>query len=209
MSKDKNQTIEYEAPEQEMWMIREGAEQEYEVSLYTYEDYLTWPDDERWELIDGQAIKMYAPTIQHQRISGNILFEFKLYLKGKPCEAFHAPVDVLFSVGEGADTVLQPDILVICDRDKLEPRAVKGAPDLVVEILSPSTRNKDCTVKLQKYELHGVKEYWIIDPIAKAVTVYVLNAKGNFEATTYKDNDEVSSVVLSDFTVSLTTIFSD
>jgi len=209
MSKDKNQTIEYEAPEQEMWMIREGAEQEYEVPLYTYEDYLTWPDDKRWELIDGQAIELYAPTRYHQKVSMNLAVEIGIYLKGKTCEVYTAPFDVRLSVGKGADTVVQPDILVFCDREILDDRGAKGAPDLVVEILSPSTRNKDCIVKLQKYEQYGVKEYWIVDPLYKKVTVHVLNTKGTYNAKEYKDYDVVTSNALSDFTISLETIFAD
>jgi len=210
MSKEKNQNIEYETIEPEAWMVHEGAEQEYGASqLFTYEDYCTWSDDERWELIDGKAFRMEVPNRDHQQISMNLAVEIGIYLKGKICEVYTAPFDVRLSVGKGADTVVQPDILIFCDREMLDDRGAKGAPDLVVEILSPSTRNKDCIVKLQKYEQYGVKEYWIINPLTKTTQVCVLNGRGRYEMQNYTGTDVIISAVLSDFSINLTTIFSD
>ena len=144
MNKEKNQNIEYETPEQEMWIVREGAEVEYDAfQKFTYEDYLTWSDDERWELIDGKAFRMEAPNRYHQKISMTLSIKIGNYLEGKRCEVYAAPFDVRLNVGEGADTVVQPDILVICDQEKLDDKGAKGAPELIIEILSPSTAHHD------------------------------------------------------------------
>jgi len=131
---------------------------------FTYKDYCSWPDDERWELIDGVAYDMSpAPTSRHQRISMIISTNISNWLKGKECEIFSAPFDVLLPAfplkNEGEiDTIVQPDISVICDPSKIVERGCLGTPDLIVEILSPSTSKKDLNEKFQLYEKHGVKE---------------------------------------------------
>jgi len=146
---------------------------------YSYGDYLSWPDDTRYELIDGNAYAMSpAPDLAHQDVAGEIYLQTRLALKGKPCRAFIAPVDVrLPKQGEAdelIDTVVQPDVLVVCDSNKLDRRGVRGAPDWIVEVLSPSTAGHDQIRKRSLYERHGVLEYWLIHPIDRVLTVYLL-----------------------------------
>lgn len=146
---------------------------------HCYGDYLTWPDDVRYELIDGDAYLMApAPDLAHQEVAGELYFQARLALSGKPCRAFIAPVDVRLpkqdEADERIDTVVQPDVLVVCDPSKLDRRGVRGAPDWVVEVLSPATACHDQIKKHQLYELHGVLEYWLIHPIDRVLTVYRL-----------------------------------
>jgi Uma2 family endonuclease len=151
---------------------------------FTYKEYCSWPYDERWELIDGVAYDMCAaPTSGHQRISMKISTNINIWLKNKKCEVFSAPFDVLLPTfplkNEGEiETVVQPDISVICDSKKIIDKGCLGAPDLVLEILSPSTSKKDLNEKFQLYEKHGVKEYWIIDPGNKYIQVFHLLTEG-------------------------------
>ena len=141
---------------------------------YTLKDYLALPEDRRVELIDGVFYDMAVPTTIHQGIGGFIhkqLLDFALERKG-PCLPFMSPVDV--QLDEDDKTVVQPDVLIICDRSKLQNGRVFGAPDFLVEVLSPSTRKKDMRLKLYKYANAGVREYWIVDPEKKTVVVYDL-----------------------------------
>lgn len=145
----------------------------------TYADYLTWPDDVRYELIDGQAYAMVpAPARAHQQLVGELYRQVANVLKGKPCQALVAPLDVrLPRPGQGdaeTDTVVQPDLLVVCDPSKLDERGVRGAPDWIVEVLSPTTAARDQTVKLAAYERAGVSECWLVHPTDRVVTVYRL-----------------------------------
>ena len=201
--------IEYEV-KQKTLKVQEVAELDYTVDQrFTYEDYCTWPNDQRWELIDGKAFKMEAPNRYHQKISGTVFAHLYFYLQGKPCEVYAAPFDVRLNVGEGKDTVVQPDIVVICDREKLDRKGAKGAPEFVIEILSRSTFRHDQGRKFEKYEQYGVKEYWIVDPVAKVVTVYILNLLGEYEAMVYKDGDAITSKILRGFRISVKDIFAD
>lgn len=153
---------------------------------FTYADYLTWDDGQRWELIDGQAYCMTpAPNRRHQAWLGELFVQFYTYLEGKPCQVYLAPFDVRFSESaedgdDEIDTVVQPDIVVVCDQNKLDDRGAKGAPDLVVEILSPSTSKRDITVKYELYQRHGVKEYWLLYPNEKLLQLYRLGDDGRF-----------------------------
>lgn len=146
---------------------------------YTYRDYLTWPDDFRCELIDGKIYLMTpAPLLAHQDVAGEIFTQAKLALRGKSCRAFIAPVDVRLpspaEVDENTDVVVQPDVFVVCDVGKLDRRGVRGAPDWVVEVLSPSTAGKDQIEKRRIYERHGVLEYWLVHPTDRILTIYRL-----------------------------------
>lgn len=150
---------------------------------YTYGDYLTWPDDMRYELIDGKAYAMSpAPTLDHQEIAGEVFYQLKQQLEAKPCRVFIAPIDVRLpsedEANESIKTVLQPDVIMVCDPDKLDRRGVKGAPDWVLEVLSPSTALHDQFIKRNVYERAGVKEYWLIHPIDRTLTFYILNQGG-------------------------------
>lgn len=132
---------------------------------YTYKDYCTWQDDERWELIKGVPYMMSpAPLVTHQAVVISISSALYEFLEGKPCNVFCSPIDVRFSSGENEDTVVQPDIVVVCDRNSITPKGIVGPPALVVEVLSPSTALYDMGVKLGLYEAHGVSEYWVVSP---------------------------------------------
>jgi Uma2 family endonuclease len=149
---------------------------------HTYGDYLTWPEDVRYELIDGVAYLMApAPTVSHQDIAGEIYYQARQALEGKPCRVFIAPVDVRLpkaqEADESIDTVVQPDVLVVCDQTKISERGVCGAPDWVVEVMSPSTAGHDHVLKRRVYEQHGVREYWLVHPIDRIVTIYRLARK--------------------------------
>lgn len=129
---------------------------------YTYDDYASWPDDERWELIGGQAYNMTpAPSFRHQRHAGAIFNYLTTKLSGKPCVAGIAPTDIVLSKHD----VVQPDVFVVCDKKKITDANIQGAPDLVIEILSPSTAAKDKREKKALYEKYGVKEYILVDPL--------------------------------------------
>lgn len=146
---------------------------------YTYADYCSWPDDTRYELIDGVAYAMApAPTRTHQSLVLELARQVATALQGKPCQPFVAPLDVrLFHADEAddkVDTVVQPDVLVVCDEAKLDERGVRGAPDWVAEVLSPSSAKHDLIVKLALYERAGVREYWLLHPTDRLVTVYRL-----------------------------------
>ena len=151
---------------------------------YTYADYLQWPDDERWELIDGVAFCMTpAPTTRHQGIVGELFFQLQQQLRGQPCAVFVAPFDVRLAKREHKShqvgTVVQPDISIVCDRNKLDDAGCVGAPDVVIEVLSPSTSRKDQLKKRDAYERAGVREYQIVDANDRLLTRYTL-AEGKF-----------------------------
>lgn len=146
---------------------------------HTYADYLTWPEDVRYELIDGIAYLMApAPTLEHQDVAGEIYRQLANALRDKSCRAFIAPVDVRLpkagEADESIDTVVQPDVLVVCDESKLDRRGVRGAPDLVVEVLSPATASHDHLIKRRVYERAGVREYWLVHPLDRIITIYRL-----------------------------------
>ncbi len=148
---------------------------------YTYADYLNFPDDERWEIIDGVAYSMApAPSSAHQDVSGELHAQVRTQLRGKPCKVFAAPFDVRFEDSEKTDKVVQPDLLVVCDRNKITPRGLIGAPDWIVEILSSSTAGKDQILKRGLYEKHGVREYWLVHPVDRVVTIHRMGAEGQY-----------------------------
>ena len=144
---------------------------------YTVEDYYRIPDERRVELIDGVIYDMSAPTSFHQLISGFIharLLSFVTEKKGT-CIPIISPVDVQLNCDN--KTMIQPDVIIVCDRDKIVRRCVYGAPDFIIEVLSPSTRKKDMVIKLNKYFEAGVREYWMIDPDKKEIWVYDFSAE--------------------------------
>lgn len=156
----------------------DGNSSDTENRLYTLEDYLRLPDDQRVELIDGVFYDMAAPTTIHQSIAGFLhkkFLDFVMANKG-PCFPFISPVDVQLDCDD--KTVVQPNVLVVCDRTKYKNGRVFGAPDLVIEVLSPSTRRKDMQLKMYKYAGAGVREYWMVDPEKKLVVQYDLEHLG-------------------------------
>jgi len=182
---------------------------------YTYADYLSWIDDKTRELINGFIKMMSAPNLGHakvnSRIFGNLLSIVKKN-KGK-CEIFTAPFDVRFPKnGETSDdkifTVVQPDISIVCDLSKLDKRGCCGAPDMIVEILSPSTLKKDVNEKFNLYEEHGVKEYWIVHPEAQAINVYILQKDGKYnDGTVYEYEGKVPVHIFDNTLIDLKDIF--
>lgn len=144
---------------------------------YTYGDYVQWTGDERWELIDGEPFLMSpAPSRVHQEIVVSLVVQISTFLQGKPCRVYVAPFDVRLPRGDEPDreiaTVVQPDVAVICDHSKLDEAGCRGAPDWVIEVISPSTGIRDQVHKRDLYERHGVREYWTIDPAERLLTVY-------------------------------------
>jgi Uma2 family endonuclease len=150
---------------------------------YTYDDYYDWLFTERVELIFGKVLPMAAPNRIHQIIAKNLYYVFTVFFRDKQCEFYPAPFDVRLPVGikKGKyTTVVQPDLSVFCDPEKLDQRGAQGAPDLVVEILSPGNSRRDMKDKFEVYELAGVREYWIFHPIDSFVLPYLLNEEGKF-----------------------------
>jgi Uma2 family endonuclease len=183
---------------------------------YSYADYLTWPDDERWEIIDGVAYAMSpSPLVEHQRVSRILSRIIDTHLLGRQCELFSAPFDVRLSGNNQQsdnyiETVVQPDIVVVCDPDKIDRRGCKGAPDLIIEILSPSTGGKDLTIKYDLYEQHGVKEYWIIHPAERTLLVYKLGESGKYSAADrYAGDAKVHVPLLCDLVIDLGEVFAE
>ncbi len=154
---------------------------------YTYADYLTWLDDTRRELIDGVVRLLFpAPRRIHQKVLTNLSRDISHFLYHKKCEMYLAPFDVRLPKNGEKDgrliyTVVQPDICVICDPAKLDEQGCLGAPDLIIEIVSPSNSKHDVDTKFHLYQRHGVREYWIVFPDQKIINVFILNDKGKYE----------------------------
>ena len=182
---------------------------------FTYKDYLSWPEGERWELIDGVAYDMSpAPSREHQDIAGALFVLFKNYLKGKGCRAYTAPFDVRlpggFKADEDVDTVVQPDISVFCDEKKLDERGGNGAPDLVVEILSPTTASKDLKEKFMLYERAGVREYWVADPANKTLTAFILGDDGTYaRGVVYAGKDVLKTSLFEGLEIKMEEVFEE
>jgi Uma2 family endonuclease len=175
---------------------------------FTYADYLKWEGSERYEIINGEAFMMSSPSVEHQAIIRKILVKLAVFLEGKPCEVFPAPLDVrLFPEEDHSDdTVVQPDILVVCDKSKLSKGSVDGPPDLVVEILSPSNTDKLMFLKFAAYLNAGVREYWVLNPEQKKAQVHVLR-EGHYISSVYEKDALIQASVLPPFGLDLKTIW--
>lgn len=182
---------------------------------FTYGDYLTWDDDERWELIDGVLFNMTpTPRVVHQRILMEIGVQFANFLHGKPHAVFFVPIDVRLPENDEPDdlvlTVVQPDLTVICDKGKLDEAGCRGAPDLIAEIFSPWTIQKDLKVKFERYERAGVREYWIVDPVGKTIQVFTLGADGRYgRPQVYVEGDKVRVGIFPDLEIDLGAAFAE
>ncbi|HOY68180.1 MAG TPA: Uma2 family endonuclease [Candidatus Ozemobacteraceae bacterium] len=180
---------------------------------YTYADYLTWPDEERWEIVDGEAHAMTpAPTPLHQSVVIELGTQFHTFLRGKPCRVFPAPIDLLIPVGDEPDeevaTIVQPDLIVVCDEKKVGGKRIRGAPDLVIEVSSPATSSRDAIVKRRCYERAGAREFWLVHPIDRLVTVFRLGADGTFDKPLYFDSEgRIDVTVLPGLTIDLALVF--
>jgi Uma2 family endonuclease len=177
---------------------------------FTYGDYRKWPEGERWELIEGLPYSMSpAPFRRHQDITRKLFVKLAVFLEGHTCIPYCAPFDVLLPAGDESDddvdTVIQPDIVVFCDRSKLTEKGARGAPDLIMEILSPSTSKKDLNEKFRLYEKHKVREYWVVDPGNKSVQVWRIDAAGRYDQGELRDSgsglEPIASRVLDGFAV--------
>lgn len=181
---------------------------------YTYGDYAKWPEGERWELIDGRAYAMTpAPNMHHQELLANLFDSFRLFFRGKPCRVPMTPVDVRFPKNsepdEAVETVVQPDLIVVCDPAKVDIKGVRGAPDLALEVLSESTSHRDLGEKLRLYEKHGVRCYIIVDPWSKVVTVRYLEAPGRYgRPEWFTGTDRMPVRIFEGFELDLTQVFS-
>ncbi len=201
-----------------VWDDKEGTlnkVEEPDPSLsYTYADYLKWNFEEQLELIRGRIYKMSpAPATLHQIVSGRLYGEMYPFFKGKKCQLFPAPFDVRLPVRNRKkpsqiDTVVQPDLCVVCNESKIDSRGCIGAPDLAIEILSKRTGPKDKGIKREIYEEAGVKEYWIVSPKGQTINVYLLNDTRKYNnPVPYAIDDSIESFIFPGLRLQLTEIF--
>ncbi|MEI9808746.1 MAG: Uma2 family endonuclease [Bacteroidota bacterium] len=180
---------------------------------YTYADYLKWNFEERLELFRGKIFRLSAPNTKHQVIAGNIFVLVKSFLSKQKCQAFIAPFDVRLPAknrkkDNEVTTVVQPDICVVCDESKIDSRGCCGAPDLIVEILSPGNTKKEIKLKYELYEEAGVSEYWVVYPEEESVVVFALNEQRKYSpAVFYAGDDTIQAVSVPGFTVKMNDIF--
>ena len=188
------------------------ASAQRQIEQFTYGDILRSHDEVPMELIDGQVLLMAPPSTRHQWTNMDLGRQFSTFLIGKKCRAFQAPFGVRLFEEKGdtpddVDTLVEPDLTVVCDASKIDKRGCRGAPDLVVEILSPSTARRDRLTKRELYEEAGVREYWIVDPDRETVQVYVLRDGKYLPPRSYPKDTPVPSEVLPGFVADLTTVF--
>ena len=178
---------------------------------YSYADYLQWQDDKRREIIDGAVFDMNAPLRIHQEILLEIGTKLHAFFKEKACSIYIAPFDVRLPKSsrknEDIFNVVQPDISVVCDEAKLDEKGCIGAPDLVIEIISPSTASIDNIKKRALYEESGVKEYWLLHPTDRILTIYNLKENCYEKPLIYADNQKVASLLFPDLIIDLAEIF--
>lgn len=182
--------------------------------LYSYADYFRWKFEERVELIKGFIHKMSpAPSPKHQIVSGNLLCHIHTHFKHKACQALIAPLDVRLPDSKKKTddsaiyTVVQPDLCILCDSSKIDERGVVGAPDLIIEVLSPHNSKKDTHLKFDLYEENGVKEYWIADPLLKTIRLYTLHDRKYTDPDTFTEEDEIRSVLFPELKFHLGEVF--
>jgi Uma2 family endonuclease len=190
--------------------MSEAYQDPVEQKPFTYADYRQWElkKGERYELIKGIAYAMAAPNEIHQLISGEIFRQIANFLRGKPCKVFPAPYDVrlFYEEDDSDDTVVQPDITVLCDAKKRGPEGCRGTPDMIIEILSPSNSGEDYITKFNLYMEAGVKEYWFISPVNKTVTVNILE-DGKYYTETFKADATLPVKTLEGLSITLSDVF--
>lgn len=181
----------------------------------TYADYASWGEDTRCEVLDGVVISYnFSPSVNHQVVLGNLHHLFKKHFDGRSCDVFMAPLDVyLFADDKGpheeTDHWVEPDLFVLCDEQTRGERGIYGAPNLIIEILSPSNPKNDKVYKLNKYEQAGVEEYWIVDPFYKMVDVYLLREETLQLAPSLGIEDAVTSDLFQHLSVELKQVFTE
>lgn len=170
--------------------------------IYTIEDIFALPDGERAELIDGQIYSMAPPNTIHQRILMNLAGDIREHIKkrGGSCEVFPAPFAVFLNKDDR--NYVEPDISVICDKDKINDKGCAGAPDWIIEVTSPSSTRMDYAIKLFKYRTAGVREYWIVNPMKKAIQTYIF--EGEEDSNLFSFDDEIPVHVLGGLTIKIT-----
>ncbi len=191
-----------------------ASEPDFTYGGYTYADYLKFDMDYMVEVIRGKLFKMSpAPGSTHQEILGKLHVDIAVFLAGKDCKVFLAPYDVILPVNKigysKSQTVVQPDICVICDKSKIREKGCFGPPDWIIEIISPHTSKKDLQDKYNVYEEAGVKEYWIVMPKSQVVEVYTLGNNRYQRLGAYVFEDTVSPVTLPGLEISLPEIFGE
>jgi len=178
---------------------------------YTYADYLTWSEEERWEIINGVPYLQAAPTWQHQAVLLDLARQFANYLQDKSCRVFTAPFDLRIPEANEKDeetiNVVQPDIIIICDNSRLKKTGYYGVPELIIEVVSPSTGQKDKIEKFNLYEKAGVKEYWIVEPDEKVVMVFTLEEGRYGRPQMYSEEDKVKVSIFDDLVIDLKPVF--
>ncbi len=186
------------------------------LKKFTYRDYLTWPEDQPIELFDGIPYAMTpAPSRLHQKIIVELIRQLSTYLHGKTCEVYTVPFDVRLTTDittddEEIENVVQPDVAIICDKAKLDDKGCKGAPDLVMEIVSPASVSVDYIKKLSLYEKYSVREYWIIHPVDKIIMVYKLVEQGKYaRPEVYQIGDNLQVGILEDLSITLAGVFEE
>jgi Uma2 family endonuclease len=188
------------------------------AGTYSYADYVSWQWTEMSELIHGKIFKMSpAPNTAHQRVSVELSRQVANYLKGKKCKVFSAPFDVRLPASEFQKsdkeifTVVQPDLCVVCDPNKIDERGCLGAPDWIIEILSRHTSSKDLRQKFDVYEQSGVREYWVVHPVEQTVLVYVLDSDGKYASALkpYVKEDLLAPIALPELVIDLAQVFSE
>jgi Uma2 family endonuclease len=178
-----------------------------EEEIYmTSQDYLSWPDSPRYELIDGQPYMLASPSPEHQAILGQLHVQFHALLKGKPCQVFISPLDVFLNENRFDDTVVQPDLFVVCDKNKITKKGCEGSPDLIIEIVSPSSGHMDRLIKHKRYKNAAAREYWIVDPETRIVEVHVLN-DGNYIVSPYSSEEKVAVDTFAGCEIDLSAVF--
>ena len=189
--------------------VKETARKYERLQPYTYADYVSWDDENRYELLDGVAYMMSAPSMVHQTIITEMLRQLANFLRGKQCKVLVAPFDVCLNArGDDDNTVVQPDLLVVCDDSKLDKKRCNGAPDMIIEVVSPSSSRHDRFRKLNKYLYAGVREYWIVDPDDKILNVHVLE-NSKYVIGAYGSDDTVPVNVLEGCEINLSEVFAD
>lgn len=182
---------------------------------YTYADYLTWQFDEMVELIKGKVQRMSpAPLRRHQFVSNRLSYRITSYFETHPCNIYVAPFDVRLYKTDKNDnkvqTVVQPDISVICDSSKLDDRGCIGSPDLIIEILSKTSKKRDIHDKYDLYEENEVKEYWIVDPVDKTVDIFSLeNNQYQVFANYYEENNIIVGKIFPEMAIKWNDIFTE
>jgi Uma2 family endonuclease len=180
---------------------------------WTYADYKAWElkPGERYEIIDGEAYAMSAPNAFHQAMLMELSKQIAVFLTGKPCKVYPAPYDVrlFYEEDESDDTVVQPDISVVCDKEKRGPEGCRGAPDFVAEILSPSNTAIEMQRKFEVYRDAGVREYWVLNSKDKSLTVYLFNGNNSMSSRSYGEKETAPVAVLEGLSINLEPVFTE